>query len=121
MAELALDADARFLAIRAETFANIGAYLSYFSLLIPTVAGFRLLTGAYRIPAAYVHVRAVYHQHGVGRCLSRRRPARDAPISSSAWSISAARETGLRAGRDPPAQFRAALGDALQDADDRRL
>ncbi len=52
--------EARFLAIRAETFANIGAYLSYFSLLIPTVAGFRLLTGAYRIPAAYVHVRAVY-------------------------------------------------------------
>jgi carbon-monoxide dehydrogenase large subunit len=59
-AELALDAEARFLAIRAETFANIGAYLSHFSLLIPTVAGFRLLTGAYRIPAAFVHVRAVY-------------------------------------------------------------
>jgi aerobic carbon-monoxide dehydrogenase large subunit len=59
-AELALDADARFLAIRAETFANVGAYLSYFSLLIPTVAGFRLLTGAYRIPAAYVHARAVH-------------------------------------------------------------
>jgi aerobic carbon-monoxide dehydrogenase large subunit len=59
-AELALDADARFLAIRAETFANTGAYLSYFSLLISTVAGFRLLTGAYRIPASYVHVRAVF-------------------------------------------------------------
>ena len=59
-AELALDKDGRFLAIRAETFANIGAYLSYFSLLIPTVAGFRLLTGAYRIPAAYVHVRAMF-------------------------------------------------------------
>jgi aerobic carbon-monoxide dehydrogenase large subunit len=59
-AELALDGEARFLAIRAETFANVGAYLSYFSLLIPTVAGYRLLTGAYRIPAAYIHVRAVY-------------------------------------------------------------
>ncbi len=59
-AELALDGEGRFLAIRAETFANIGAYLSYFSLLIPTIAGFRLLTGAYRIPAAYVHVRAVH-------------------------------------------------------------
>jgi carbon-monoxide dehydrogenase large subunit len=59
-AELALDQDARFLAIRAETFANMGAYLSYFSLLIPTMAGLRLLTGAYRIPAAYVHVRAVF-------------------------------------------------------------
>ncbi len=59
-AELALDADARFLAIRAETFANVGAYLSSFSLYIATIAGFRLLTGAYRIPAAYVRVRAVH-------------------------------------------------------------
>ncbi len=58
-AELALDQDGRFLAVRAETFANVGAYLSHFSVFIPTVAGFRLLTGAYRIPAAYVHVRAV--------------------------------------------------------------
>ena len=59
-AELALDQDARFLAIRADSIANIGAYLSYFSLLIPTVAGYRLLTGAYRIPAAHVRVRAVH-------------------------------------------------------------
>jgi aerobic carbon-monoxide dehydrogenase large subunit len=59
-AELALDAEARFLAIRATTHANVGAYLSSFSLIIPTIAGFRLLTGAYRIPAAYVNVRAVF-------------------------------------------------------------
>ncbi|HYM31600.1 MAG TPA: xanthine dehydrogenase family protein molybdopterin-binding subunit [Candidatus Cybelea sp.] len=59
-AELALDKDARFLAIRAETHANMGAYLSYFSLVIATIAGFRLLTGAYRIPAAFVSVRAVF-------------------------------------------------------------
>ncbi|HUN50092.1 MAG TPA: xanthine dehydrogenase family protein molybdopterin-binding subunit, partial [Candidatus Sulfotelmatobacter sp.] len=59
-AELALDADGHFLAIRAETVANEGAYLSFFSLVIATVAGFRLLTGAYRIPAAYVNVRAVF-------------------------------------------------------------
>jgi carbon-monoxide dehydrogenase large subunit len=59
-AELALDEDARFLAVRAESYANVGAYLSSFSLMIPTMAGFRLLTGAYRIPAAYVNVRAVF-------------------------------------------------------------
>ncbi len=59
-AELALDADGHFLAIKAETIANEGAYLSFFSLVIATVAGFRLLTGAYRIPAAYVNVRAVF-------------------------------------------------------------
>jgi carbon-monoxide dehydrogenase large subunit len=59
-AEMALDKDARFLAIRCDSYANIGAYLSSFSLMIPTMAGFRLLTGAYRIPAAYVNVRAVF-------------------------------------------------------------
>jgi carbon-monoxide dehydrogenase large subunit len=59
-AELALDENARFLAIRAHSLANVGAYLSSFSLIIPTIAGYRLLTGAYRIPAAYVNVRAVF-------------------------------------------------------------
>jgi aerobic carbon-monoxide dehydrogenase large subunit len=58
--ELALDKDARFLAVRAETLANMGAYLSQFSVFIPTMAGYRLLTGAYRIPAAHVHVRTVF-------------------------------------------------------------
>jgi aerobic carbon-monoxide dehydrogenase large subunit len=56
---LALDAGGRFLAIKVETHANVGAYLSHFSLMIPTIAGFRLLTGAYRIPAAYVNVKTV--------------------------------------------------------------
>ncbi len=59
-AELALDKDARFLAVRAETLANVGAYLSQFSVFVPTMAGFRLLTGAYRIPAAHVRVRTVF-------------------------------------------------------------
>ncbi len=58
-AELALDADARFLGVRMESHANIGAYPSYFSIFVPTMAGLRLLTGAYRIPAAFAHVKAV--------------------------------------------------------------
>jgi len=57
--ELALDENARFLAIRAEVFANMGAYLSQFSLFIPTIAGSRLLTGAYAIPAATTRIRCV--------------------------------------------------------------
>jgi len=59
-AELALDKDAKFLAVRAETLANVGAYLSHFSVFVATMAGFRLLTGAYRIPAAHIHVRTVF-------------------------------------------------------------
>jgi aerobic carbon-monoxide dehydrogenase large subunit len=58
--ELALDENARFLAIRAEVYANMGGYLSQFSLFIPTVAGARLLTGAYAIPAATTRVRCVF-------------------------------------------------------------
>jgi aerobic carbon-monoxide dehydrogenase large subunit len=59
-AELALDKDGRFLAVRAETLANMGAYLSHFSVFVATMAGFRLLTGAYRIPAAKIRVRTVF-------------------------------------------------------------
>ncbi|HVA12344.1 MAG TPA: xanthine dehydrogenase family protein molybdopterin-binding subunit [Stellaceae bacterium] len=59
-AELALDGDGHFLAVRAETLANVGAYLSHFSVFVATMAGFRLLTGAYRIPAAHIHVRTVF-------------------------------------------------------------
>ena len=59
-AELALDKEGRFLAVRAETLANVGAYLSHFSVFVATMAGFRLLTGAYRIPAAHIHVRTVF-------------------------------------------------------------
>ncbi len=59
-AELALDAEAKFLAIKVESLANMGAYLSLFSLLIPTLAGYRLLTGAYRIPAAFANVKGVF-------------------------------------------------------------
>jgi aerobic carbon-monoxide dehydrogenase large subunit len=58
-AELALDADAKFLAIRSSSHANVGAYLSGFGLLVP-VGAFRLLTGTYRIPAAHAQVKAVF-------------------------------------------------------------
>ena len=59
-AELALDQDGHFLAVRADTLANMGAYLSQFSVFVATMAGFRLLTGAYRIPAATIRVRTVF-------------------------------------------------------------
>ena len=58
--ELALDGEGRFLAIRASTVADMGAYLSTFGPMIPTVAGSNLLTGLYRIPVAHVRVRCVF-------------------------------------------------------------
>jgi carbon-monoxide dehydrogenase large subunit len=59
-AELALDRDGKFLAIRVNTLANMGAYLSNFGPLIPTEAGKGMQTGVYAIPAAYVEVTGVF-------------------------------------------------------------
>ena len=59
-AELAMDAQHRFTGIRVSTLANTGAWLSMFAPFIYTLAGFRLLTGAYKIPCAYVHSRGLY-------------------------------------------------------------
>ena len=59
-AELALDAQGRFLAIRASTLANLGAYLALFGPLIPTEACRGMLTGVYDIAAAHVRVRGVF-------------------------------------------------------------
>ncbi len=58
-AELALDAEGKFLALRVKTLANMGGYLSNFAPFIPTIAGTRVLSGQYRIPAIYVEVKGV--------------------------------------------------------------
>ena len=59
-AELALDAQGRFLAVRVSTLANLGAYLALFGPLIPTEACRGMLTGVYEIAAAHVRVRGVF-------------------------------------------------------------
>ncbi|HET8578302.1 MAG TPA: xanthine dehydrogenase family protein molybdopterin-binding subunit [Methylomirabilota bacterium] len=58
-AELGLDADGRFLALRARTIANVGAYISSDRNLLATFMNVGTLTGVYAIPAAYVHVTCV--------------------------------------------------------------
>ena len=59
-AELALDKDGKFLALRAITTANMGAYLSTFSSCIPTILHATLLAGQYTTPAIYCQVQAVF-------------------------------------------------------------
>ena len=54
-AELALDADGRFLAVRATINANIGAYCSQAGPMIPWF-GAGMTTGVYDIPVAHVNV-----------------------------------------------------------------
>src|SRR5947209_6284491 len=58
-AELALDRDGRFLALRVKTFANVGAYISSERNLLATFGNVGTLTGVYEIPAAHVEVLAV--------------------------------------------------------------
>lgn len=58
--ELALDKDARFLGLKVDTIANLGAYLSNFGPFVITAAGAPMLVGCYSIPAAHVRVRGVF-------------------------------------------------------------
>jgi carbon-monoxide dehydrogenase large subunit len=59
-AELALDKDGKFLALKVATIANMGAYLSTFATSIPTYLYGTLLAGTYTTPAIYVETRAVF-------------------------------------------------------------
>lgn len=59
-AELALDKDGKFLALRVATTANLGAYLSTFASCIPTILYATLLAGQYTTPAIYCEVTAVF-------------------------------------------------------------
>jgi len=59
-AELALDANGKFLGFRSNTIANLGAYLSAFAPLIPTYLYACLFAGQYTTPAIFAHVQAVF-------------------------------------------------------------
>ena len=60
VAEMAMDKDGKFLAMRVHTTANLGAYLSTFASCIPTILYATLLAGQYTTPAIYCEVTAVF-------------------------------------------------------------
>ena len=55
-AELALDADGHFLALRTNNLSNVGAHSGSY---VPLVKGVGLATSGYRIPVAHIRARAV--------------------------------------------------------------
>jgi carbon-monoxide dehydrogenase large subunit len=59
-AELAMDKDGKFLALKVDTIANMGAYLSTFATAVPTYLYGTLLAGQYTTPAIHVNVRSVF-------------------------------------------------------------
>ncbi|WP_259779956.1 xanthine dehydrogenase family protein molybdopterin-binding subunit [Aestuariispira ectoiniformans] len=58
--ELALASDGTFLALKVDTKANMGAYLSTFATCVPTYLYATLLAGVYKTPAIHCNVRSVF-------------------------------------------------------------
>ncbi len=59
-AKMAMDAEGKFLALKVETKANMGAYLSTFAPCVPTYLYATLLAGVYSTPMIYANVKAVF-------------------------------------------------------------
>jgi carbon-monoxide dehydrogenase large subunit len=59
-AELALDTHGNFLAVRVDTVADVGAYVSTFGASIPSAIYSALLAGVYKTPAVYVEVTTAF-------------------------------------------------------------
>ncbi|MFD2262525.1 xanthine dehydrogenase family protein molybdopterin-binding subunit [Lacibacterium aquatile] len=59
-ADLAIDADGKFIGLHVTTLANMGAYLSTFAPAVPTYLYATLLSGVYDLPAIYAEVKAVF-------------------------------------------------------------
>ncbi len=58
--ELALDKDAKFLGMRLRNVAGMGAYLSNFAPMIPTLAGTKVLASVYDFKGIYANVIGVF-------------------------------------------------------------
>jgi carbon-monoxide dehydrogenase large subunit len=99
-AELAIDADGNVTALKVETKANLGAYMSTFSSCVPTYLYATLLAGQYKTPAIHANVKAYYTNTApVDAYRGAGRP--EASFLLETLFEQAARETG----RDP-AEFR---------------
>ena len=59
-AELAVNADHRFTALRMRSLANVGAYVSNFGACVPAMSGARAPTGVYAIPVLDHEVRILF-------------------------------------------------------------
>ncbi|WP_422366566.1 xanthine dehydrogenase family protein molybdopterin-binding subunit [Pelagibius sp.] len=59
-AQLAMDENGKFLGMKVDTTANMGAYLSSFSTSVPTYLYATLLAGQYTTPVIFANVKAVF-------------------------------------------------------------
>ncbi|HUK60022.1 MAG TPA: xanthine dehydrogenase family protein molybdopterin-binding subunit [Stellaceae bacterium] len=92
--ELALDADGKFLGLRARTVSNIGAYLSSDRNLLATFTSLGAIVGTYDFPAAHAHLTVAFSN------MSATAPYRGAGRPEAIYMIEriiddAARELGM--------------------------
>src|SRR5262249_16283631 len=96
-AELALDADGRFLALRVRTLANVGAYVSSDRNLLATFSNIATLVGVYAFPSAHVQVTSVLsNTNSTAPYRGAGRP--EAPYVTERRTADAARELRLGGG-----------------------
>ena len=93
-AELALDADGRFLALRVTTAANMGAYLSQHAPAVPTIYSAYVLSGPYRFDAVYAEIATTF-THSAPLDAYRGAGRSEATYVTERLVDSAARELGL--------------------------
>ena len=99
-AELAMDKDGKFLAMRVHTAANLGSYLSTFGSSVPTYLYGTLLAGQYTTPAIYVEVTGVFtHTAPVDALRGAGRP-------EAAYVVERLVETAAREMKLDPAEIR---------------
>ena len=84
---MALDENGKFLALRVNTLANIGGYISTFGPNIPTNLYGPLLAGVYMTPSIYCDMKVVF-TNTVPVDAYRGPGGRKRPLCSSGWSTS---------------------------------
>ena len=93
VAEMALDREGRFLALKVDILANMGSYLSIVAPYVPFL-GMTMYPGSYRIPHAYVKAHGIFtHTHTVDAYRGAGRPEAAYLIERLVDAI--ARETGV--------------------------
>ena len=95
---LALDKEGRFLGVRTETIASMGAYLSQYSAYIPTEAAAGMQVGVYNIPTLYTRA-CLDNIHLLRITLSYRTAAHTGFIQGGSWGK---REVGLKGKHTSP-------------------
>ena len=119
-AKLALDDDGRFLALDVDIVADMGAYLSCLRAVHSVSSAPACRPASTTSRPAMCALRGGLHQHGAGRCLSRRRPAGGGLCDRAAGRRRRARARH-RARRVAAEEFHQAEGDALHDRDRQGL